>query len=137
MKKDSHEKLRKLAGEWFFKAQEDELSIKDILEDKQGAASTVCFLSQQMAEKYLKGYLVFQRKRFPKIHDLANLLKLCEEIDSEFADLTSGVQYLRPFYIATRYPGDYPQFSFKEAEEAFKAATKVKDFVLDKIQNYA
>jgi hypothetical protein len=37
--------LKKIAQEWFLKAQDDELSIQDILKDKEGAASTVCFLS--------------------------------------------------------------------------------------------
>lgn len=49
-----------LAGDWFKKAQDDELSCEDILDDRRGAPSTVCFLSQQLAEKRLKGYLVYQ-----------------------------------------------------------------------------
>lgn len=64
------EDRKKLAEEWFSKAKDDEMSAKDILQDREGAASTVCFLAQQMAEKYLKGYLVFQGKDFPKIHQL-------------------------------------------------------------------
>ena len=116
------------------KARDDELSAKDILTDREGAASTVCFLSQQMAEKYLKGYLVFQGKEFPKIHDLAKLLRLCQKIDSEFSKLKSEVQYLRGFYIATRYPGDYPQFSFEDAERAFKKALRIKKFISNKVK---
>lgn len=87
--KNNQNNLKKLAGEWFSKATDDELSAKDILTNKEGAASTVCFLSQQMAEKYLKGYLIFQGKEFPKIHDLAKLLKLCQKIDIEFSKLKS------------------------------------------------
>jgi len=59
MKNRKNNNRKKLANEWFLKARDDELSAKDILTDREGAASTVCFLSQQMAEKYLKGYLVF------------------------------------------------------------------------------
>ena len=48
--------LNKGAGNyasWFSKADEDELSVRAVL--KEGAPSTACFLSQQIAEKYLKG----------------------------------------------------------------------------------
>ncbi|MEK6645737.1 MAG: HEPN domain-containing protein [Candidatus Firestonebacteria bacterium] len=54
-----------LYQEWFVKAEEDELSINAILTEK-GAPSTACFLAQQMAEKYIKGFLVFHKKEFPK-----------------------------------------------------------------------
>lgn len=132
--KNNQENRKELAEEWFLKANDDELSAKDILTDKEGAASTVCFLSQQMAEKYLKGYLVFEGEEFPKIHDLAKLIKLCQKIDFGFSDLKSDAQYLRGFYIATRYPGDYPEFRWKEAEQALEAATRIKEFVLKKLR---
>lgn len=99
---DDFKNLKELAQEWFSKAAEDELSAGGILKDKDGAPSTVCFLSQQMAEKYLKGYLTFKNKKFPKIHDLANLLKICEEIDGEFPELNFGSPISPPTLY--RYP---------------------------------
>ncbi len=123
-----------LAKEWFLRAQDDEMSAEDILEDKQGSPNTVCFLSQQMAEKLLKGFLSFHRKRFPKIHQLDSLLNLCKEIEPEFEELREETEELSEFYISTRYPGDYPQFSFENAEDAFEKATKIKNFVLDRIK---
>ena len=134
MRNNQNNKRRKLSGEWFTKAQEDELSAKDILQDRQGAPGTVCFLSQQMAEKYLKGYLVYKGKRFPKIHQLDRLTKLCEGIELDFQEIKEESEFLSAFYITTRYPGDYPQFSFKQAEEAFEKASKIKKFVLAKIK---
>ena len=133
-RRNNQKNLRKLANEWFSKAKEDELSAKDILEDKRGAASTVCFLSQQMAEKYLKGYLVFKGKTFPKIHALDRLVRMCEEVDPEYKAVKKEAEYLTDFYIITRYPGDYPQFTFKDAEEAFRKANKIKKFVLNKMR---
>lgn len=56
---------------WFGKADEDEISAQAVL--KNGSPSTACFLSQQIAEKYLKALLVFSNKPFPKIHDLTVL----------------------------------------------------------------
>lgn len=38
------------------------------------------------------------------------------------------------YYIETRYPGDFPEFSWRDAEEAFEAAKNIKKFVLEKIK---
>lgn len=132
--KNNQKNSRKLAGEWFFKAEEDALSARDLLKDKQGAASTVCFLSQQMAEKYLKGFLVFQGEKFPKIHDLDRLVRQCTKIDATFEQIKDQARYLADFYVATRYPGDYPQFSFEDAKVALDKALEIKKLVLDRVQ---
>lgn len=121
-----------LAKEWFLKAQDDESAVNIII--KEGVApSTACFLSQQIAEKVLKGFLIFHKNQFPKTHLLDELLKLCKEIDPEFIDLEVEARDLSDFYISTRYPGDFPNFSQKDAREAFRQAQKIKDFVLKKI----
>ena len=86
-----------------------------------------------MAEKYLKAFLVFQKKWFPKIHPLDKLVESCKEIDSDFEDLKEDAIFLNGFYVPTRYPGDYPEFGWKDAEDAFESATKIKDFMLEKI----
>lgn len=132
--KPKNKKNSQLAKEWFLKAQDDELSIRDILKDREGSPNTVCFLSQQMAEKYLKGFLVFHRKRFPKIHHLDRLLNLAKKIDPKSEKLRKEAEELSEFYIATRYPGDYPQFTFKDAEKAFRGASRIKKFVLNKAE---
>ena len=87
-----------------------------------------------MAEKILKGYLVFKGKKFPKIHDLDRLVKLCQEFDKSFKRIKPQARYLSNFYITTRYPGDYPEFNWKEAEKAFRSAIKIKNFVLEKLE---
>lgn len=122
-----------LHREWFKKAGEDELSINAIMKES-GAPSTACFLSQQMAEKYLKGFLVFHKKEFPKIHQLERLLQLCKEMDLSFEELGEEAVLLSEFYVESRYPGDWPEFSWDDARKAYKAATRIKDFVLKKIQ---
>lgn len=114
---------------WFQKAQEDELSIKAIL-NGEGAPSTAAFLSQQMAEKYLKGLLVFYQKPYTKIHDLLGLETLLLEINPEVKEIHEDLQNLNRYYIETRYPGDYPLISEKEADEAYSFAKRVKEFVL-------
>jgi HEPN domain-containing protein len=118
--------------EWFKKAEEDELSIAAILKEG-GANSTACFLSQQMAEKLLKGFLAYHKISFRKSHDLLELETLLLEKEPEIKNLHEDLKILNRYYIETRYPGDYPEFSFHDAEEAFVAAKSVKKFVLNKI----
>ena len=117
--------------EWFRKAEEDELSTKAVL--ASGAPSTGCFLSQQMAEKYLKGLLVFYSKDFSKVHDLLELERLLLEVAPDVKNYEKELDILNSYYIETRYPGDYPEFTKEEAKQAFEAAIRIKDFVLGKI----
>jgi len=121
-----------LYQEWFKKAEEDELSIRALLEEGGGAPSTICFLAQQMSEKYLKGLLVFRVQIFRKIHDLLDLETLLQSVDPDIIDIHAELTLLNRYYIETRYPGDYPEFSQKEAEEAFAAASRIKEFALKK-----
>jgi HEPN domain-containing protein len=107
--------------------------MKAILKEK-GAPSTVCFLSQQLAEKYLKAFLVFHRETFPKIHHLDRLLELCISINDDFRRLKKNIILLSDYYIETRYPEDrVEEWSWKEAKEAFDSALEIKKFVLDRI----
>jgi HEPN domain-containing protein len=118
---------------WLQKAEEDELSVRAVL--KEGAPSTACFLSQQMAEKSLKALLVFQGKEFPKVHDLLVLESLLLEIIPEVKTLHEDLNFLSSYYIETRYPGDFPEFSKDESQEAYEAASRVKKFSVDMIWN--
>lgn len=47
-----------IAKEWFARASDDELSCEALFKEKVSPGN-ICFLSQQMAEKYLKGLLSY------------------------------------------------------------------------------
>lgn len=119
--------------EWIKKAEEDGLSAAVIIKSKSGAPSTVCFLSQQMAEKYLKSLLVFHGINFPKMHDLLELTTLLLELEPKIEKLRADLNNLNSYYIETRYPGDYPEFTWSDAQEAFASASRVKEFVMEKM----
>jgi len=40
---------------------------------------------------------------------------------------------LTPYAITTRYPGDLPELSREEAQEAFLLAQQVWEFILDRL----
>jgi HEPN domain-containing protein len=119
--------------EWFEKAHDDELNAASILRHRDGAPNGTCFLSQQMAEKYLKGLLLFHGKEFEKVHDLLRIASLILEVEPEVHKIKNDCKTLNRFYIETRYPGDYPEFHWGDAEEALQAALEIKNFVLSKI----
>ncbi len=119
--------------EWQKYAEEDG-QIVEIALREGGPPNQICFHAQQMAEKYLKGFLVFSGKRFEKRHQLDFLLGLCRDVDLSFQDITEEVQYLADYYVETRYPGDIPDFSVEECRKAFEAAGRIKEFVLNKIR---
>lgn len=122
----------KLAGEWVKKANDDHKSARVILEEG-GYYGTTCFLSQQIAEKCLKAFLIFSGKKIHKIHDLVMLLNECKKIEHSFKELEKECVLLSVYYIETRYPLDMPiDYSKKEAADALKAAEKISSFVLTK-----
>lgn len=119
--------------EWLRKAHEDELNAGSLLKHRDGAASGVCFLSHQMAEKYLKAYLVAKQNRFPKIHPLDRLVEFCAEHDPMFFALGATAAQLDPYYTPARYPADIPEFGWSDGERAFALAEKIKRFVLERL----
>lgn len=86
-----------LIGEWIKKANDDELNASSILTHRDATPGGVCFLSQQMAEKYLKTFLVSQKQWFSKIHPLDTLLEDCIEVDPAFGKLEEDAFFLAIF----------------------------------------
>lgn len=126
--------ITKYVESWLARAEED-LNAAELLLKKDGSPNLACFHAQQAAEKYLKGFLAHNEIHVRKIHDLESLLKECENINSLFKYLDDDVLFLSQFYIESRYPDDYIEFSHKDAEKALKAANKVKGFILKRIKN--
>jgi len=122
----------KLAKEWITKSQNDFESAQ-ILYREDGPTDSLCFHCQQSAEKILKSFLVFNKKEFPKIHDLIHLLNLCGKIDANFKNLEDEVSFLNRYYIESRYPPEVAVYSKTECREAIECAEKITQFVIRKI----
>jgi HEPN domain-containing protein len=125
-----------LFQEWIKRAKDDELNILSVLKHRDGTPALVCFMSHQVAEKYLKAFLLLRSGDFPKTHSLLKLLALAKKyLPVITEELENRVILLNPYYIEARYPTDIPleSFSWKMAEDAYRAANKVKKFVLEKI----
>jgi HEPN domain-containing protein len=118
---------------WRLKAEEDWASAL-ILAEHGGPAATICFLSQQVAEKYLKGYLSFCRQAPKRIHHLDVLLEDCMALHDSFRALVDDAVFLKRYYIESRYPDDLPEcVTSEEAAEAIAAASRLRAFVLARV----
>lgn len=119
---------------WFARADEDLNLIETILKEEKISSNIICFHAQQAGEKYLKGFLAHQNLHVRKIHNLETLITDCVAIDQSFEELRDDARFLDQFYTESRYPDDYMEFSPKDAEEAYEAAKRIKDFIIEKVR---
>lgn len=68
---------------WFKKAENDLRTAEYTMTMDDPPYDTVCFHTQQCAEKYLKGFLAFHKIDFPKTHSLEDLVELCKRVVPE------------------------------------------------------
>jgi len=119
--------------EWERYALEDEQTINSILKDG-GAPNQICMHAQQMAEKYLKGFLAYHKNTPLKTHNLEQLAEECEKYNASFLELREYLILLNQFYIEARYPGDIIEFSLEQAQEGYNSAKIIRAFVLQQIK---
>ena len=90
---------------------------------------TICYLCQQSAEKYLKGYIFSHDIEPEKTHLLEDLLKLCQEYNADFFSLLSKAIFLTKYAVLPRYPNQL-EISNKDMRTAIQYAKDVQEFVL-------
>ena len=102
MTKDQDDYLKN----WLLLANEDIAVIESLYKSSSDLyARTICFHAQQAVEKFLKAFLVFHNKDFPKTHDLEFLLLECQKIDKSGFDFDFGS--MTDFGVSVRYPDDF------------------------------
>jgi len=120
---------------WIIKADNDlKVAKHEMNADKdERVTEAICFHCQQVVEKYLKAFLIFQNVDFGKTHNLEYLLELCSKRDKEFRGINVG--NLSFYAVEVRYPDDFYIPTVTEAKESIKIAKRVKKFVLNRIKN--
>jgi HEPN domain-containing protein len=119
--------------EWFRKGDNDLLNIENNLKSEFIPADTVCFHSQQIAEKYIKGYLTYKGVIIEKTHNLLLLLQQCIQIDPGFESLREPMSILNGYSISSRYPDFSADIDEKEARESYQMAVMIRSYILSKI----
>lgn len=121
-------------AEWVSKAEGDytyTTAGRELRARKNPNYDAVCFHAQQCAEKYLKAVLQENGKHIPKIHNLIELMLLCEKIDNSFEMLRADLITLERFAVGVRYPGEFAEKD--EAKSAYTAAKTVRAFIREKL----
>jgi HEPN domain len=70
-------------------------------------------------------------KPIPKIHNLIELMFLCEKMDSTFEMLRADLVTMERFSLRTRYPGETAEKG--DAQSAYAAAGTVRTFIRQKL----
>ena len=90
---------------WIQKAHSDLKSAKILLEQPGDEfLENVVYLSQQSAEKSIKGYLTLTKNRFKKTHKIFELLEVLAQSDLVFSELLKPSDALTVYATAFRYP---------------------------------
>jgi len=120
---------------WLIKADADLKIGKDEMQTDDPVTDMVCFHMQQCCEKYLKAFLIFNGREYPKIHRLSVLINLCTRIDEEFKELMEwGVDDLTRYATTLRYSEEFYRPSVEETERAIALAERVRNFVREKME---
>jgi HEPN domain-containing protein len=130
MKKPPDHVREEYVRQWLLKAEEDLNAAKSLSAYGSTFRSTVCFHSQQAAEKYLKAFLTRHQIEFPKTHDLDTLLDLVAPIDVKLSESLRDVAALTNYGVDVRYPSDFPAVTDAEAQQAIQSAEKVRTLIL-------
>ena len=126
----------RLVHEWLKYSQNDLISARHLYEDLFPKQSEIaCYLSQQCAEKALKGYLFFKEVEPPRTHNLVELCQMCMIYDSMFSDILDACSDLTPYGVAIRYPNELA-VDDAIAESTINKAQIVYAFVSRKIPHH-
>jgi len=91
--------------EWFVFAESDLTSAEHLLSKRPQPWELICYLSEQSAEKFLKGYLVYRGIIDPpKIHNLDTLCEKCGDFDDRFEEIIKQCSVLTRYGVQPRYP---------------------------------
>jgi len=115
--------------DWFKKADNDLVFAKAGFKETK-IPSIACFLSQQVVEKTLKGFLLSKDKSFKKTHNLINLLDKCVLSNEELGKFYEACRKLNKYYNPARYPDDvFIDYTEEDATEALELAEKITLFI--------
>lgn len=122
--------------QWIHKAENDLKSAEILYSADEVLSGNVCTLSQQAAEKYIKALLLHLNVDYRRSHSLVYLLGLLEPFGGITDRMYDVGDFLTPFAVDIRYPGEL-EVNKADAQEAILGARMFRDFVLAKMPEFA
>ena len=115
--------------EWLERARH-EVETAQLLFEERGYPDAIAYHIQQAIEKYLKGFLVYQEKKPPRIHELEHLLNLAVKYNDDLRKYQDLCEKASVFYIEDRYPpGLLPEYPYEEIEEDLKRTWELANVI--------
>ena len=93
----------------------------------------IVFHCQQLAEKSLKAFLVWNDVPFRKTHNIVEIGEQCVSLDPSLEGPVRRVAYLTEYAWKFRYPGETDEPPESEAREALDLAHALHDAVLSRL----
>jgi HEPN domain-containing protein len=122
-----------LVQEWFQYSQNDLVSAHHLFNDLHPKQLEIaCYLSEQCAEKALKGYLFSKGTEPPRTHNLIELCQMCIGHDNTFSEILDACADLTPYGVAVRYPNELAVDDVI-AKSAIGKAQGIYDFCTKKV----
>ena len=119
--------------EWFAKAMLDLRAAEFEFTAIPPLTADIVFHCQQLAEKSLKGFLVWHDQPFRKTHNLVEIGQQCTAIDASLEDLARRAARLTEYAWKFRYPGEPEEPPLPEAQAAFALAREVYEATLSRL----
>ncbi len=130
------EVIRDFAREWLNKAEGDLAAAEILAAAETDDYFTCAFHCQQASEKFLKAFLVRHQIEFRKTHDLEQLLRLAGQAKPTVQEGLASCNWLTPFGVEFRYPGDQPEVDPATAQNALVEAKRVRQMVMEHLALY-
>lgn len=124
------------AKSWFEKASQDLRMAKALIDADVGFLSGAAFMSQQCVEKSIKGFLVENKKRPDKTHDLTKLSKEALKVNPNLKSVVTGLEPLTEYAVAYRYPdASKIPLTKSQVETAIQKAESVYNELINYLNN--
>jgi HEPN domain-containing protein len=130
------EVIRDFVDEWLSKAEADLTAAEILAAAETHDYFTCAFHCQQAAEKFLKAFLVRHQIEFRKTHDLDQLLALASQAEPVLQEELASCDWLTPFGVEFRYPGDQPKVDRTTARNAVAEAKRVRQAIMEYLAPY-
>lgn len=92
----------------------------------------ICYYCEQSAEKYLKGYLIFNGNSAERTHDFILLNNKYCNIESKFKSIEDECIELVPYEVQARYPYQL-EVNEEDMNSPIICAERIQSFVISKI----
>jgi len=134
--RNREEVIKDFVQEWLDKAEADLEAAEILAASAMHDYFTCAFHCQQACEKFLKAYLVRHQIEFRKTHDLGKILGLASQMESVLRDDLASCEWLTPFGVEFRYPGQSEEVDQAKAQSALSEAKRVKQVVMEHLGLY-